>query len=41
MSTHPLCSVSRLSDGVLPIIESIFTIVFLFLALVEIRPPLG
>ena len=28
-------------DGVLPIIESIFTIVFLFLALVEIRPAIG
>ena len=41
MPTDPLCSVSRLSDGVLPIIESIFTIVFLFLTLVEIRPALG
>ena len=40
MSSHPLCSVSRLSDGGLPIIESILAC-FLFLALVEIRPALG
>jgi hypothetical protein len=41
MPANPLCSVSRLCDGILPLAGSILAIAVLLLALAEIRPALG